>query len=140
MITKIANNMLMRDPLIGQMITHPLSLGFTAFDVASGTSSLPQSLGGMLGGATTFNLGSRLADKGMDSLAGKISAGMQKNPRFRAAANFLRLGKGTAVNAFPKLRGATRFLTGMITAEPGFRLGRKAGEIVPGFDHKPNLY
>lgn len=120
-------------------MTHPLSLGFTAFDVASGTSSLPQSLGGAFGGATAFNMGSRLAEKGMDSLSNKLSRGLVKSPKLRAAANLVGLAKFHKLKSFPKLRGATRFLTGMVAAEPGFRLGRRAATAVPGFDHKPDL-
>lgn len=132
--------MLTRDPSIGKMLTHPLSLGFTAFDVASGTSSLPQSVGGAAGGAFGFNFGSRMADKGMDAISNRFSSALLKHPKFRAVAGALRLAKGTSVNPRPWLRGGTRFIAGMVGAEPGFRLGRKAGSWVPGFDHKKDLY
>ena len=140
MFTKIASNLTSQNPSIKRMVTHPLSLGFTAFDVASGTSSLPQSLGGTVGGAASFNFGSRMADKGMDAISNRFAAALRKHPKFRAAAGALRLAKGVSVNPRPWLRGGTRFITGMVGAEPGFRLGRKAGSWVPGFDHKKDLY
>lgn len=110
MLTKTAFSLLEAGKTGFKSSFAPLGVGFTAMDVGSGQSSVPQAILASGTGFAGFEGGKHLATK----MFSKIP----------------KIGK------WGRLGSTVGFLGGLAGSTPAFMAGRKAGEFIPGFKHK----
>ncbi len=111
MITKFASFWAGLGPQISQYAKSPLTAGFAAFDYGTGGASIPQAIGGSVGGAAGAATGMHLVNKLMSKVPAKGKLGV--------------------------LRTVASLVGGGVLGDKGYKIGRRVGEEVPGFNHQP---